>query len=187
MQRKTLGVAVVAGVAAAVLASACSSGPERRLAPLTLAVDVDLARFMGDWHVIAAIPTVFERNAYNPMDSYWLDADGSIVTTFSFNDGGFDGPRKHYPSRGFVVAGSGNAIWGQQYVWPIKADYRIVHVDEAYSETIVGREKRDYVWIMARRPDLPDTDYQRLVRQVAAAGYDVTKLQRVPQVKPPAR
>ena len=181
MQRKTLGVAVVAGVAAAVLAPACSSGPERRLAPLTLAVDVELARFMGDWHVIAAIPTVFERNAYNPMDSYWLDADGSVMTTFSFNDGGFDGPRKHYPSRGFVVAGSGNAIWGQQYVWPIKADYRIAYLSADYSQVVVAREKRDYVWIMARTPTIPAADLERLTRFVAAEGYDTSLLRPMPQ------
>jgi len=181
MQRKTLGVAVVAGVAAAVLASACSSGPERRLAPLTLAVDVELARFMGDWHVIAAIPTVFERNAYNPMDSYWLDADGNVVTTFSFNEGGFDGPRKHYPSRGFVVAGSGNAIWGQQYVWPIKADYRIAYLSADYSQVVVAREKRDYVWIMARTPTIPAADLERLTRFVEAEGYDTSLLRRMPQ------
>jgi len=178
MQGKRL--AVGAGVAAALLA-ACASAPERALAPVALAADVDLTRFMGDWYVIAAIPTVFERSAYNPMDTYRLDPDGSIATTFSFNDGAFDGARKHYGSRGFVVAGTGNAVWGQQYVWPIKADYRIAYLAADYSQVVVAREKRDYVWIMARTPSIASADLDRLTAFVAAQGYDASRLRRMPQ------
>ena len=186
MNRAHLGVAVAAGVAAALLA-ACSTAPERPLAPLTLAADVDLGRFMGDWYVIAAIPTVFERQAYNPMDSYRLDPDGTIATTFSFNDGGFDGAPKRYSSRGYVVAGTGNAIWGQQYIWPIKADYRISYLADDYSQVVVTRAKRDYVWIMARTPTIAQADLDRLSAFVAAQGYDISLLQRMPQAGVPVR
>ncbi len=45
------------------------------------AVDyVDLERFMGDWYVIANIPTFLEKDAYNPVESYRLDSDGSVAT-----------------------------------------------------------------------------------------------------------
>jgi len=169
----------ISGVAAVLLA-ACATAPLGR-APLALAADVDLARFMGDWHVIAAIPTVFERDAYNAMDSYRLDPDGSIATTFSYNDGGFDGARRRVGSRGFVVAGTGNAVWGQQYVWPIRADYRIAYLSPDYRQVVVGREKRDYVWIMARTPTIADADLARLTAFVAAQGYDASRLRRMPQ------
>jgi hypothetical protein len=111
MQKKRIALAIATGAAAAALV-ACASPPATPRAPLALAADVDLARFMGDWYVIAAIATVFERDAYNPVDSYRLDPDGSVATTFSFNDGAFDGPRKRYTSRGFVVPGSGQRRLG---------------------------------------------------------------------------
>ena len=149
--------------------------------PIATAPRVDHPRFMGDWYVIAAIPTVFERTAHNPVDSYRLEADGSIATTFSFNDGGFDGAPKRFGSRGFVVAGTGNAVWGQQYVWPIRADYRIAYLAGDYSQVVVGREKRDYVWIMARTPRIADADLARLTAFVAAQGYDTSRLRRMPQ------
>ncbi len=180
MPSKRFAVALAAGAAAAVLA-ACATPSSRSLAPVALAADVDLARFMGDWYVIAAIPTRFERDAYNPMDSYALAADGTIATTFSFNDGAFDGPRRRMGSRGFVVAGTGNAVWGQQYVWPIKADYRISYLAADYSQVVVARAKRDYVWIMARTPTIAAADLDRLTAFVAAQGYDTTRLQRMPQ------
>jgi apolipoprotein D and lipocalin family protein len=68
-----------------------------------------------------------------------------------------------------------------QFVWPIKAEYVIAYVDEAYSSTIVARSKRDYVWIMARTPTVPAEQYAQLERRVRELGYDVSKLQRVPQ------
>ena len=180
MQAGRFAFAVAAGVAAAALA-ACVGTPERTLPPVTLATDVDLARFMGDWYVIAAIPTVFERSAFNPMDSYELAADGSVATTFSFNEGAFDGPRRRMGSRGFVVAGTGNAVWGQQYIWPIEADYRIAYLAADYSQVVVAREKRDYVWIMARTPTIAAADLDRLTAFVAAQGYDTGRLRRMPQ------
>ena len=51
------------------------------------AVDyVDLKRFMGDWYVIANIPTFVEKNAFNPVESYRLNDDGTIATKFTFKD-----------------------------------------------------------------------------------------------------
>jgi apolipoprotein D and lipocalin family protein len=169
----------VAWSLAVALFAGCASAP--RLPALPTASKVDLPRFMGDWYVIANIPTFIEKGAYNAVESYQLDADGSIATTFTFNKDGFDGPRKTYRPRGFVADRANNAVWGMRFVWPVKADYRIVHVDGAYRETIIGRNARDYVWIMARTPTLPEADYCRLRKQVADAGYDVSQLRQVPQ------
>jgi apolipoprotein D and lipocalin family protein len=179
MKKRQLGLALATGVAAAVLV-ACASHSERRLPPLALAGPVDLARFMGDWHVIAAIPTVFERDVHDPVETYRLDPDGSVATTFSFKKGGPDGPRTQYTSRGFVVEGTGNAVWEQQYVWPFRADYRISWLAPDYSTVVVARDKRDYVWIMAREPSIPAADLARLTEFVAAQGYDPARLQRMP-------
>ena len=145
---------------------------------------LDLKRFMGDWYVIANIPTVFEKNAFNAIESYRLDSDGSIETTFRFNKGGFDGPEKIYHSRAFVVDKDSNAHWGMQFVWPFKAEYRVVFLSEDYSRTIIGRSKRDYVWIMAREPSIPDADYAKLLDLLKSYGYDTRLVQKVPQQIP---
>jgi apolipoprotein D and lipocalin family protein len=160
----------------------CASNPPT--VPLPVANYIDLPRFMGDWYVIANIPTFIEKDAFNAVESYRLDADGTIATTFTFNKASFDGARKKYTPRGFVIDPKTNAVWGMRFVWPVKADYRIVHIDAAYSETIVGRTARDYVWIMARTPTIANADFCRLRQQVADAGYDMSKLRQVPQGKP---
>ena len=151
------------------------------LKPLPAVPQVDLPRFMGDWYVIANIPTFIETGAHNAIESYKRDADGTIAVTFTFRDGAFDGKPKHYKPRGFVRDTTSNAVWDMQFIWPIKADYRITYLAPDYSQTIISREQRDYVWIMARTPSIPDADYQRLANLVRDQGYDITRLQKVPQ------
>jgi len=168
----------MAGSLSVALMTGCSSNG---LAPIATVEHVDLPRFMGDWYVIAHIPAFLERDAYNAVESYRLLDDGRIATTFSFNDGGFDGRRRSYTPTGFVLDNTSNAVWGMRFIWPIKADYRIVYVDADYQQTIIGREKRDYVWIMARAPQIPVQDMQALIGMIAGQGYDTSKLRRVPQ------
>jgi apolipoprotein D and lipocalin family protein len=149
--------------------------------PIRTVPHVDLERFMGDWYVIANIPTFVEEGAHNAIESYRLDDDGTIATTFTFRAGSFDGEEKRYTPRGFVVDDGSNAVWGMQFVWPFKGDFRIVYLSEDLTQTVIGREKRDYVWIMARTPSIDEADYQRIVALLADEGYDVQQIRKVPQ------
>lgn len=142
---------------------------------------VDLNRFMGPWYVIANIPTFLEKGAHNAVETYSLNEDGTIATKFTFRKDGFDGKMKEYNPKGFILDTETNARWGMRFVWPIKADYRIVYLDDDYSKTIVGRQARDFVWIMARTPTISDREYDELLSNVAELGYDMSKVRRVPQ------
>ena len=156
-------------------------GCSASLPPLTTVAQVDLPRFMGDWYVVANIPTWLEKGAHNAVESYRLDTDGTIATTFTYRKGDFDGPRKTYTPRGFILDPSLNAEWKMQFVWPFKAEYLIIYLNKEYTQTVIGRNKRDYVWIMARTPEIPEPDYRMIVEQLASAGYDPGRIQRVPQ------
>ena len=149
--------------------------------PLALASQVDLKRFMGDWYVIANIPTFIEKGAHNAVETYRLAADGTIETTFRYRADAFDGEEKQYTARGFVREGTANAVWGMQFIWPFKADYRIAWLAPDYSQAVIGREQRDYVWIMARTPRIPGADYRHILEFLLRQGYDVTRIQKVPQ------
>ncbi len=154
----------------------CGSPP-----PIRTAAQVDLDRFMGDWYVIANIPTFIEKGAHNAVESYRLANEGTVETTFTFREGSFKGQEKTYHPTGFILDEKSNAVWGMQFLWPFTADYRIMYVDDNYSQTIIGRVKRDYVWVMARTPQITEADYQRLLEIIDAEGYDISEVQRVPQ------
>ncbi len=174
MNRRQLRHLALASLVA-VAATGCASHP-----PMPTVEHVDLERYMGDWYVIANIPTFLERGAHNAVESYSLNPDGTIATVFTFRKDGFDGPEKRYTPRGFVRSDN-NAEWGMQFIWPIKAEFLIIYLDENYTQTVIGRSKRDYVWIMAREPSIPEADYQRILAFLAEQGYDTSEIERVPQ------
>jgi apolipoprotein D and lipocalin family protein len=169
---------------ASLLALSPIAGCAASQAPITPVAHVDLQRYMGDWYVIASIPSRFERRACNALESYALRSDGRIQTTFSYREDTPDGKPKTMHATGSVQDDSGNAVWGMQFIWPIKAEYIIAWLDADYRTVIVARNKRDYVWIMARTPTISDAQYAALTQRVAALGYDTSKLRRVPQQWP---
>jgi len=142
---------------------------------------VDIDAFMGDWYVIAHIPAYIEKNAYNAIESYKKNEDGTIATTFTFNEGSFDGPKKQYNPKGFIVEGTNNAEWGMQFVWPIKAQYKISYLDKNYTHTIVARDALDYVWLMSRNKELPHEDIVKFTEMIKTMGYNTDNLRLVPQ------
>lgn len=158
------------------LMSGCAS-----YAPMATVQSVDLQRFMGDWYVVGNIPTFLEKDIYNAVENYTLNDDGSIATTFTFRQKSFDGELKTYRPKGYVENTKTNALWGMQFVWPIKADYRIVYLSKDYSTTIIARKQRDYAWLMARTPSIPDVEYEKMKRLIGELGYDTGKLRKVPQ------
>jgi apolipoprotein D and lipocalin family protein len=167
-----------AGALAAICALAgCASAPPT----LPLVDEVDLPRFMGDWYVIANIPTAIEKEAHNAVESYELTEAGDVATTFRFNKGDFDGPVKVYTPKGFVRDHPSNAVWGMRFIWPIKAEYLVTWLNDDYTQTVIGRSKRDYVWIMAREPVMPKEDYRRILAYLDEVGYDTSRIRKVPQ------
>lgn len=56
----------ILALAAGLLLPGCSTSRSVK-PPLPLATNVNLPRFMGDWHVIANIPTFIERDAHDAV------------------------------------------------------------------------------------------------------------------------
>ncbi|MCC1495375.1 lipocalin family protein [Alcanivorax sp. 1008] len=149
--------------------------------PISLAENVDIPRFMGDWYVIAHIPLPPERQAWNGIERYDLNDDGSIATTFTFRLGSAEGEKKRYTPTAWVTDDPSNAVWKMQFLWPFKADFRIIWLDDDYQTTIIGRQKRDYVWVMARQPEIDEKTYQAMLNFLKQEGYELSDLRKVPQ------
>ena len=173
--KKIIGLTLLAVISLFTFQS-CRQGP-----PIRMAEQVNLDLFMGDWYVIANIPTFIEKGAHNAVESYSRTSDKVIDTRFSFNKDSFTGPKKEYNPTGFVTEDPSNAEWKMQFLWPFKSEYIIVYVDPAYEYTIIGRTKRDYVWIMARAPQISARELERLIQIAVDEGYERSLIQLVPQ------
>lgn len=137
--------------------------------------NLDLDRFMGQWHVLADISTPFDRDAFAPLETYQRVDDNVVETIYSYREGAASGPIRERHLKAFVSEES-TAIWAMQIFWPIKAEYRVVFVDPDYQTTIVGRSKRDFVWVMSRDPDISSPTLDALLKKTQELGYDLSKL-----------
>ena len=168
---------------AATLLAGCATFSARDSSPVPLAPAVDLARFMGDWYVIAHIPTDRDRGSHNAIETYSRNADGSIATVYTNRLGGFDGtPKKMTPTMQ-VLPDSGNALWAVRFGWwwPFLYEYRIAHLEPDYSVAIIARSDLDYLWLFSRSPQMGEAELARHMKMMADWGYDVSRLERVPQ------
>lgn len=152
--------------------SGCST---QQRPPMDTVENLDLNRFMGQWHVLADVATPFDRDAFDPLETYRMKGDGVVETVYSYREDSASGPLRERHLKAFVSEES-NAVWAMQIFWPVKAEYRVVFIDPNYETTIVGRTKRDFVWIMARDPSISSETFDFLLTKTKAMGYDLSKL-----------
>jgi apolipoprotein D and lipocalin family protein len=142
---------------------------------------VDMARYMGRWYVIASIPTRFERGGHNAVETYVRNPDGTVCTWFRQRPGSFDAPVKLLHSTASVLPGSGNGEWRVRFFMFLRTQYLVGWLKPDYSQVMVVRDARDYLWYMARTPQVSDADYQAMLARAKAMGYDTSRIEKVPQ------
>ena len=150
-------------------------------APVSLAPQVDIERYMGKWFVIANIPYFAEAGAVGSYDAYTMLPDGRIDTVFGYHDKDFTGPEQFATSVASVVPETNNAQWRVQFFWPISFSYLILYVDPAYQTAAIGYPDRSLGWVFSRSPTMDQATYQGLLERFKTQGYDIGQFRRVPQ------
>ncbi|MFM1887428.1 MAG: hypothetical protein RL026_2585 [Pseudomonadota bacterium] len=149
------------------------------------ATRVDVARYMGDWRVIANIPYFGEEGCVDSVESYALRPDGRIDNWFSCRKGSQDAPFEHVASAvADVVNGDSGAEWVVAFYPFLKIKYVVLAVDPQYQWAAVAHPSREYGWVFARGTSLPEETYQHILMQFRQAGYDSTRFVKVPQPTP---
>lgn len=171
---------VFLGLIFAIILTACKE--ENTLAPLQPIPKLDLDRFMGDWYVIANIPTFAEKGAVNGIESYRLRKDGDVDITYTFRQDSVQGKMKQFTARGFVVNKETNSEWKVQFFWPIRFPYYVIELDSHYTFTVIGVPNRKYVWLMSRIPNPPDHIVNDYLERLKTHGYNPQQVQKVPQI-----
>ena len=105
-----------------------------------------------------------------------------IDVDFRYNKDSATGPIKRYPQKAWIYDSKTNAEWRVQPWWPLKFAYLVIDLAPDYSYTVIGVPDRKYVWIMARNKTMEPRLYESLVAKLQAWGYDISKLQKVPQL-----
>ena len=151
--------------------------------PLRTVPHVDLARYMGDWRVIAEIPYFAEKNCVDSIESYALRPDGTMDNWFTARKKSFDAPAKKIASaRAVVVDHATNAEWRVKFAGGlVSTKYFIIDLDADYQWAVVGHPSRKLGWIFARKKTLPAATYAAILERLEKQGYDTTRFLPVPQ------
>ena len=162
------------------LLAACG-GDER---PLATVDGVDLQRYAGTWHEIARLPQWFQRGCYNSTATYSLNDDGSVKVVNRCQREDDEPSVAEGEAR--VVPGSNNAKlkvrfdnWFSRLLPKVaEGNYWVIALDKDYQTVVIGEPGREYLWILARQPRLPDDQYRALVGLAEEKGFPVDELQR---------
>ena len=136
----------------------------------------DPARYEGKWFEIMRLDHSFERGLTNVTAEYTLRPDGTVRVVNS----GFDPEECALQSVDGTAEFQGAtdvASLSVTFFWPFAGGYHVFALDEEnYSYAMVAGPTRDYLWILARYPDLAPEVRERLVAQAAAEGFAVNEL-----------
>jgi len=136
---------------------------------------VDIVSFAGKWYSLYSIPTLMDKNWRETTETYVIHPDGyyAVFTTYKLIG---NEERKYIRSKLFVVRGTGNAEMKAQFVWPFKADYWVIELADDYSYMVVGHPKHKFLFVMSRKPTLPEDLLSEIINRCHKKGYDTSKL-----------
>lgn len=144
---------------------------------------LDVPRYMGTWYEIARYPNRFQKMCVSDTTAqYSLQADGTVqvINRCRFSNGTVaealgsarqmgekQSPRlkvRFAPAwLSFIPS-----VWGDYWVIDLDADYRLAAVSEP---------KREFLWILARTPQVNPAAYEALLTRLASKGFDLRKLE----------
>lgn len=166
----------------ALLLAACATSD--RPPPPETVPRVEVDRYAGTWHEVALYPNRFQQAcASDTTATYTLRGDGRIGVHNRCRRA--DGSEMSVNGVAEVVDPATNAKLKVSFLptwlrWTGigRGDYWVLYLSPDYQVAIVGEPGREYLWILARTPALPESEYQALMPKVRGAGYDPQRLRR---------
>ncbi len=171
---------------AALLTTACagSTTESQSLPPLETVAEVDVPRYLGTWYEIASFPQRFQEGCTATTATYSEGKKGQISVLNRCRKGGLDGELDEAQGRARVVDASTNAKLEVSFFGPFWGDYWIIDLDEDYRYAVVGHPGRDYLWILAREPQLDEEISAGILERLREKHYDTSRLQWTLQPEP---
>ena len=159
----------------------CAGAPAGR-EPLTLVPVVDVERYLGRWYEIARFQHSFEKNIVGATAEYSLRNDGKIKVLNSGFKKDLAGPYTKVEAVARVPDASRPGALRVKFFGLFDADYLIFGLDAAhYSWALVGNNSRNFLWLLARTPEIDQTLYDEMIEIARHQGFSVENLFKVPQ------
>jgi apolipoprotein D and lipocalin family protein len=124
----------------------------------------------------------FEKNIVGATAEYSLRKDGKIQVLNSGFKKDLAGAYTKVEAVARVPDSSRPGALRVKFFGLFDADYLIFGLDaEHYSWALVGNNSRDFLWLLARTPEIDQALYDEMVGIARQQGYAVERLFKVPQ------
>ena len=153
------------------LLTACTSVP-KGIAPVE---GFELSRYLGTWHEVARLDHGFERGLSQVTAEYRLRSDGGVSVT----NRGFDEQSQSWKSaegKAYFVETPDIGHLKVSFFGPFYGAYVIYGLDADYQYAFVTSYNRDYLWLLARTPEVGDSVKQAFIIQAESLGFDTQAL-----------
>ena len=174
-----------------VLVLSASSVGAQTTGPLPVVPVLDLQRYSGDWYEIARLPNWFQRNCGGqvrarygqavagevPVLNQCRRADGTLIDA--------KGVARRVARVDLPASGQLEVRFAPAWLaWlPVAwGDYQVLALDADYRTSLVGAPGRDYLWLLARQPTLPEAEIAVWLAKARALGFPTEQVVRTPQL-----
>jgi len=142
--------------------------------------DFDLQRYLGRWYEIARLDHSFERGLERVTADYSLREDGGIsVTNRGWSPDGSEW--REALGRAYFAGSDKLAYLKVSFFGPFYGSYVVFELGEDYDYAFVAGNSTDYLWLLARTPQLDPAIVDRFIARAGELGFPVQDLIMVNQ------
>ncbi|MCH2533401.1 MAG: lipocalin family protein [Bdellovibrionales bacterium] len=152
---------------------ACATTPDTE--PPQVVETVDLNRYAGEWYEIATFPMIFQWGCGGAKATYKIIGENKLSVLNQCQ--GFFGVRD-IEGVASVVDSSTPAKLEVDFGWGRKGEYWIIDLAQDYSYAVVGNSDKSSLWILYRKPKMPEDLYNKIIEELNIKGFNLSKLKK---------
>lgn len=158
----------------ALIITACANAQD-----LSTASYVDIDQYIGKWYAIKSLPQFFTRKCRAQTAEYKIiDSTTISVLNTCLKKKGY----KTITGKAVVINPKTNAELVVTFnnfftrLFRVKGDYTIIRLDDRYNYVLIGSKDRKSLWIMSRKPFMPEGILNSYVKTAKDEGFPVSRL-----------
>jgi apolipoprotein D and lipocalin family protein len=141
---------------------------------------VDIESYIGKWYTITTLPQFFSLGCAGQTAEYAIKSEReiSVLNTCIKKSG----KKKRIYGQATVTNTQTNAELEVTFnnfftrLFKVKGEYVIIKLDPQYEYVMVGTSNRKSLWIMSRRPTMPEEELAEYISLAKRLGFNTKKL-----------
>lgn len=138
--------------------------------------DFKIERYLGKWYEIARLDHSFERGLEQITAEYTLRGDGGISVVnrgFSAKENKWD----EAEGKAYFVGDTNEAYLKVSFFGPFYGSYVVFELDkENYEYAFISGPDLSYLWLLSRKPTLPQEIVDRFIKKSKELGFNTNEL-----------